>query len=63
MNMLNDNVVKVYGQGRYGHRQTYKDNKGIKFVGTLKEARTHFGKLYPSMNIQMSHSPKKRESR
>lgn len=61
--MSSNNLVKVYGQGQYGHRQVYKDNKGQKFTGTLKEARTHFGQLYPSMSVKVSHSPKKREKR
>lgn len=62
--MSSNNLIRVYGQGQgYGNRQTYRDCKGQEFVGTHKEAEEHFTLLYPSMSIEVKHSPKKRDKR
>ncbi len=59
VNMSANNLIRVYGQGRYGHRQTYRDCRGQEFMGTHKDAKTYFALLYPSMSIEVKHSPKK----
>jgi hypothetical protein len=63
--MTNSNLIKVYGEGslKYRRRQRYTDANGNTFSGTRTDALEHFRGLYPSMSIQISNSPRKREKR
>ena len=53
-------VYPIEHEKKYNARRTFIDSRGCTYVGTNKEARDFFVKMYPACTIMMNFQPKKR---
>ena len=57
-----DNIIHVYGQGKkYHDRQTFTDDNGKEFRGTIELAKLYFQALNPGKTIMISALSKQPE--